>query len=152
MTSDQIYSLITHSGQYSLPYLFRFHHEDFGTLLLCGNNEAITYDGETYLPANIKYTRPKSQNGVLTGGTLTASLIGNTLSEFFAVGDFLMSVEVVGIIAEGGTVEPFRAFRHRYGDMTVSDMDLTISFTADDRMGMTFPPDVFDADNNRGNA
>lgn len=152
MTADQLYGILTHSGAYSLPYLFRFHHDSFGTLLLCGNNEAITYDGETYLPANISYSRPKSQNGVLTGGTLTASLIGNSLPEFFAAGDFLMSVEVVGVVADGGTVEPFRMFRHRYGDMTVSGMELTISFTSDDRMGMTFTPDIFDADNNRGNA
>lgn len=152
MTTGELYSILTHSGPYALPYLFKFSHEDFGTLYLCGNNEAISYDGHTYLPANISYTRPKNRGGMLTGGTLKASLIGNTLPEFFAVGDYLMQVDVVGVLAEGGTVEPMRSFIHKYGDMTVADMELTISFEPDDRTTMTFPPEVFDNDNNRGNA
>ncbi len=152
MTSGEIYSRLSHGGGYALPYLFRFHHDEVGTLLLAGNNEAVTYGGETYLPANIQYTRPKNTGGRLQNASIKASLIGNTLNEMFAAGDYLMTVEVVGVIAENGEVTPYRMFRHRYGDMTVSGMELTISFVPDDRMEMAFPPDIFDADNNRGNA
>ena len=46
-----------------------------------------------------------------------------------------------------------KSFKHQYGSVTITEeMKINITFTNDDRLGMAFPPYVFDSDNNRGNA
>lgn len=152
MTGSDIYSALSHGGRFSLPYLFKIEQGE-NTLRLVGNTEAVEYDGDTYLPSNLSYTPPSSNGGVLKGGGLTATMIGNSLPEIFRKADDLMRIQVVGAIANDGTVSPVRIFRHRYGSVTVSnDMEMSIAFDGDDRMSMTFPAAIFDADNNRGNA
>ena len=152
MTAEQLYATLSRSGRYALKYLAKFHHDAYGDLRLVNNNEAVEYQGETFLPSNFSYSRPKTTGGVLQNGELRISLIGNSLPELFRLGDYLMTVDIVGIMVGTGEIAPLRIFHHQYGTMTVTGaMDLQISFTNDDRMGMVFPPNVFDSDNNRGN-
>jgi len=153
VTAQEFYSKLSHSGTYALKYLAKFHHESFGDLYLTNNNQAVTHDGHTYLPANFTYTRPQIIGGSLQGGELQVSLIGNTLPELFQLGDYLMTVDMVGVLLENGDVAPWRMFHHQYGTMSVnSSMDLIINFSNDDRPTMVFPPNVFDAENNPGNS
>lgn len=153
MTPEQLYATLSRSGKYALKYLVRFHHDEYGDLYLVNNNQAVIHDGITYLPSNFSYTRPKVTGGVLQNGELSVTLIGNSLPELFRLGDYLMTVDVMGAVVENGDVAPLRIFHHQYGTMTVTgSMEMTISFTNDDRTGMVFPPNVFDSENNRGNA
>ena len=153
MTTKEIYRTLSHSGPYSLPYLVRMYHQDYGELLLVNSPVDIEYKGKTYLAANFEYTRPKTIGGVLDGGSLSVSVIGNTATDLFMLADYLMTVTVVGVLMQGGEVQPVQQYRHQYGTVTVdSSMKMQLSFTNDDRLGMVFPPYVFDNDNNRGNA
>lgn len=153
MTAQEFYEKLSHSGNYALKYLAKFTHESIGTLYLTNNNEAVVYGGNTYLPASFTYSRPQVVGGTLQGGELSVSLIGNTLPELFQLGDYLMTVDMVGILLENGDVFPWRMFHHQYGTMNVnSSMELVISFSNDDRPTMVFPPNVFDAENNPGNS
>ena len=153
MTAQEFYAKLSHSGTYALKYLAKVHDESIGTLCLTNNNEAVTYGGDTYLPASFSYSRPQVKGGTLQGGELTISLIGNTLPELFMMGDYLMTIDMTGILLENGEVSPWRMFHHQYGTMSVnSNMELVISFSNDDRPTMVFPPNVFDAENNPGNS
>ena len=64
-----------------------------------------------------------------------------------------MLVNAVGILKNGIDVEPLSCFRHQYGSVTINNgYQMQMSFTNDDRLSMTFPPVVFDNENNPGNA
>ena len=153
MTADQIYRTLARGGTYSLPYLVHFHHDEVGDLYLVNNTEDVEYDGHVYKAGNFTYSRPKNSGGVLTGGELSVTAIGNSLIEFVQLGDFLMTVDVTGILAENGEVSPIGCWHHQYGTVTITNgMQITCSFSNDDRLEMNFPPYMFDQDNNRGNS
>ena len=152
MTSNEIYNNLFQGGAFSLPYLIRMYHPNYGALYFVNNNEDIVYNGNTYHASSFKYTKPKTIGGVLQNGSLEITAIDNEAIDIIDSSDELFEVRAVGVINDGN-VTPIKTFKHQYGSATTDEqMKITITFTNDDRLGMVFPPYVFDADNNRGNA
>ena len=153
MTQNEVFNALTRGGAFSLPYLIKMFHPNYGTLLFVNNNEDVIFNGETYNASTFKYTRPQTIGGVLKNGTLEITAIKNEVIDIIEKSDELFTVTAVGVIDNGGIITPLKTFKHQYGTaVTDEQMKVIISFTNDDRLDMTFPPYVFDADNNRGNA
>ena len=153
MTQDEIFNALQRGGAYSLPYLITLHHPTVGTLYFVNNNEDITYSGNTYHASAFKYTKPQTVGGVLKNGSLEITAIDNQVIELIDQSDELFEVTAVGIIDNNGDITPLKMFKHQYGTANIDEsMKLVISFTNDDRLGMSFPPYVFDSDNNPGKA
>lgn len=153
MTQDEVFKALANGGAYSLPYLIKMEHPQAGALYFVNNNEDITYEGVTYSASAFKYTRPQVMGGVLKSGALEITAIDNQVIEIVENSDELLEVTAIGVLNKNGTITPIKQYRHKYGSASVDEkMKVTISFTNDDRLEMTFPPYVFDADNNRGNA
>lgn len=95
---------------------------------------------------------PPSLDG--SGASLNISSLPaeNDLFEFLDQADDKYILNVVGLIVEN-EIQQINAYRHFHGTATMTE-DGKISFTleGDDRLNMTFPPYVYDTDNNRGNA
>ena len=152
MTESEIYNALYRGGAFSLPYLIEMRHPSYGSLYFVNNNEDVTYNGNIYKASAFKYTRPKTAGGILQNGSLEISAIGNDAIDIIESSDELFTVTAVGVINDGN-ITPIKSFKHQYGSATTDEqMKLTITFTNDDRLNMVFPPYVFDADNNRGNA
>lgn len=153
MTQDEIFNALANGGAYSLPYLIKLSHPDFGELYFVNDNQSVTYDGHVYAASAFKYSKPQTVGGVLKNGQLEITVIDNQVIDIIDNSDELFEVTAVGIIDENGDITPIKMFKHQYGSATVDEtMKLTITFTNDDRLGMSFPPYVFDSDNNRGYA
>lgn len=153
MTQNELFNALHRGGPYSLPYLIRMHHPQYGALHFVNNNESIEYEGVTYTASGFKYTKPKTIGGVLKNGSLEITAIDNAVLDIIEQSDELFEVTAVGVLDEAGEITPIKMFRHQYGTVSITeDMRVQISFTNDDRLEMVFPPYVFDADNNRGNA
>ena len=153
MTSNEIYNNLFHGGAFSLPYLIRMYHPNYGALYFVNNNEDIVYEGNTYHASNFKYTRPQTIGGVLKNGVLEITAIQNEVIDIIEKSDELFEVTAVGVLDKAGSITPIKTFKHQYGTATTDEqMKVIISFTNDDRLEMIFPPYIFDADNNRGNA
>lgn len=158
MTQNEIYNALHRGGAFSLPYLITLSHPSITTLYFVNNNEDVIYDGHTFKATSFKYTRPKTIGGVLKNGSLelTEKDNANGFNEIAALiekVDERLIVNAVGVINDAGDVTPIKAFKHQYGTATINEnMTLSIQFTNDDRLGMSFPPYIFDAENNRGNA
>lgn len=153
MTQDEVFKALHTGGAFSLPYLIELTHPEWGTLRFINNTINMVYDGNTYQASAFKYTAPQVAGGVLKNGTLEISAAENSIIDLIDASDELLTVKAVGVLNKDGTITPFKMYRHQYGTATTDgDMKVTITFTNDDRMGMNFPPYVFDSDNNRGNA
>ena len=153
MTSDEIFEALARGGNFALPYLIRMSHTQYGALYFVNNNEDIAYDGQTYRASAFKYTRPKNVGGSLQAGALDITAIDNNVIDILDTSDELFKVDVIGVLVNGSEVQPLKQFHHQYASVTISnEMKVTLNFKNDDRLDMNFPPDVFDADNNRGNA
>lgn len=153
MTQNEVFNALQRGGAFSLPYLIKMYHPDFGALYFVNNNESITYNGVTYNASTFKYTRPQTIGGVLKNGVLEITAIQNEVIDIIEKSDELFEVTAVGVLDAGGSITPLKTFRHQYGTaVTDEQMRVIISFTNDDRLDMTFPPYIFDSDNNRGNA
>lgn len=153
MTQAEVFNALASGGAYSLPYLIKLHHPDAGALYFVNNNEDVVYDGITYHASGFKYTKPKTMGGVLKNGSLEITAIDNNVIDLIEESDELFTVTAVGVIESNGDVTPIKSFKHQYGSVTTDEtMKITITFTNDDRLGMAFPPYVFDSDNNVGNA
>lgn len=153
MTQNEIFNALHRGGAFSLPYLLQIAHPAAGVLYFVNNNEDITYDGHVYAASTFKYTRPQTMGGVLKNGSLEITAINNSIIELIEQSNELFTVTAVGVINKGGEISPIKSFKHQYGTVTIDEqMKVNISFTNDDRLEMTFPPYIFDADNNRGNA
>lgn len=146
-----IFNTIAKSGNYCLPYLITLKHDDFGIIRLVNNNVAVEFESEIYEASAFEYTEPKTVGGVYENAALEITLLDNTVIDFLETTDHLMRVEVVGVLAQNGTVQKIRQFKHRYGTASWNGaMKLSFSFSDDDRLNMQFPPFIFDSDNNRG--
>ena len=153
MTQAEIFNALASGGAYALPYLIKMYHPDYGALYFVNNNQDVIYNGNTYHASGFKYTRPKTIGGVLKNGSLEITAIGNNVVDIIENSDELFTVTAVGVIEQNGDVTPIKSFKHQYGTVTTDEaMKVVITFTNDDRLGMAFPPYVFDSDNNRGNA
>ena len=152
MTTSELYASFIHGGKYSLPWLITLSHEDVGTIRLVNNNEDVEYDGETYSASSFDYQRPTAVGGTLSGGTLAISDVDNEVIEFFDAADETFTFQAVGCLVDG-EVQPVKYYKQQYATVNVSsELEVSIEFTGDDRLEMVFPPYVFDAENNRGNA
>lgn len=149
MTEAEVFHALFNGGNYSLPYLIKLHHTTAGDLFLINNNESVTYGGNTYAVSNFTYTPPSNKG---EGGSLSLSAIDNNLIEWVENADENYTLEVVGVLINGSTVQKIRGFKHFHGSISYSsDMKVEFSLEGDDRLSMTFNPYVYDTDNNRGN-
>lgn len=153
MTVNEIINALQNGGPFALPYLIKLSHPDNGALYFVNNNEDVIYDGHTYHASGFKYTKPQTAGGVLKSGALQITAIENNVIDIIEESDELFTVEAIGVIDKGGEITPLKTFRHQYGTVTTDEeMRINISFTNDDRQKMTFPPYIFDTENNSGNA
>lgn len=153
MTQNEVFNALHRGGAFSLPYLIRMYHPTYGALYFVNNNEDVIYNGNTYHASSFKYTRPQTIGGVLKNGILEITAIDNEVIDIIEKSDELFEVTAVGVLDKAGSITAIKTFKHQYGTaVTDEQMKVIISFTNDDRLEMTFPPYVFDADNNRGNA
>ena len=91
--------------------------------------------------------------GVLKNGTLEITAIENNVINLLELSDELFILRAVGVLEQNGTVTPIKLYKHQYGTVTFNgDMRVNIAFKNDDRPDMTWPPYIFDNDNNAGNA
>lgn len=153
MTQNEVFNALHRGGAFSLPYLIKMYHPDYGALYFVNNNENIVYDSQTFLASTFNYTPPKTIGGVLKDGQLEITAIDNQVIDIIDTSDELFEITVIGVLNDDGTVTAMKMFKHQYGSATTTeDMRVVITFTNDDRLSMTFPPYIFDSDNNRGNA
>ena len=153
MTQDEVFNALQTGGAFSLPYLIKMYHPNYGALYFVNNNEDVTYNGNTFLASAFKYTPPQTVGGVLRNGTLEITAIDNNVIDIIDKSDELFQITAIGVLNDDGTVTAMKMYKHQYGSATTNEeMKVVISFTNDDRLEMVFPPYVFDSDNNRGNA
>lgn len=153
MTAAEVFNALSRGGAFSLPYLIEIRHPTQAPLFFVNNIDDVVYNGHTYHAASFKYTRPATVGGVLKNGALEIGAIDNGLIDMFEESDELVTLTAVGVIDQAGEVTPINIYRHQYGTLAIDEkMSVTMQFTNDDRLDMAFPPYVFDADNNRGNA
>ena len=153
MTQNEVFNALHRGGAFSLPYLIKMYHPDYGALYFVNNNENIVYNSQTFLASTFNYTPPKTIGGVLKDGQLEITAIDNQVIDIIDTSDELFEITVIGVLNDDGTVTAMKMFKHQYGSATTTeDMRVVITFTNDDRLSMTFPPYIFDSDNNRGNA
>ena len=153
MTQDEVFNALQTGGAFSLPYLIKMYHPDYGALYFVNNNEDVTYNGNIFLASTFKYTPPQTVGGVLRNGTLEITAIDNNVIDIIDKSDELFQITAIGVLNDDGTVTAMKMYKHQYGSATTNEeMKVVISFTNDDRLEMVFPPYVFDSDNNRGNA
>lgn len=153
MTQDEVFNALQTGGAFSLPYLIKMYHPDYGALYFVNNNEDVTYNGNTFLASAFKYTPPQTIGGILRNGSLEITAIDNEVIDIIDKSDELFEITAIGVLNSDGTITAFKMYKHQYGSATTNEeMKVVISFTNDDRLEMVFPPYVFDSDNNRGNA
>lgn len=152
MTTNELYAAFIHGGSFALPWLITLSHDTAGTIRLVNNNEDVEYDGETYMASTFDYSRPTAVGGVLNGGVLSVTAVDTGLVEFFDEADESFTFQAVGVYVDG-EVTPVTVYAQKYATVAISgEAEITIEFAGDDRLDMVFPPYVFDAENNRGNA
>ena len=153
MTQFEVYNALFSGGKVALPFLIAMSHPDSGTLYFVNNTDDITYEGRVYKAASFRFTPPKTVGGVQQNGNLQISAIDNNALNLIDASDERFQVTIIGAVAKDGTVTAYQSFIQKYCTVNITEnMDISISFDGDDRMGMVFPPVVFDTDNNRGNA
>lgn len=147
MTAED-FSRLFNGGSHSLPFLVKFSSPGQTDVRLANTAGNITYRGETYEARTFSYTPPDMQG---KGGSLTVPVAGTDLVAFLDAADWKMVVDVVALVEEDGSISPIGCYRHMNGSASWgADMEVSMQLAPDDRMGMAFPPYVFDADNNRG--
>lgn len=148
MTDEELFNELFDGGSYSLPYLIHFSHLSAGDLYFVNSNQDVTFNNITYKAANFSYTEPDYQGN---GASLSFSLIDNDLTVFLDKADENATITIDGVINQNGTITQIKTFNHSYFSANWgTDLTLSLSFSLDDRFNMTFPPYVFDSDNNRG--
>lgn len=153
MTQEQIFNLLSRGGPAALPWLIKLSHPEAGALYFVNNNVDIEYMGQIFKSSAFKYAKPQTVGGVLQNGQLIISAIDNQVIELIDSSNELFTVDAVGVLEYDGEITPFKMYHHQYGTVTINEnLQVTITFTNDDRLEMIFPPYTFDADNNRGNA
>ena len=147
---NSIFNQLCKSGGYSLPYLIRLHNDEVDYRFI-NDNRSLEYDGHVWTTSTFTYTHAVPVMGADGGGTLEIQLVDNLVIE--ALERFsVLECEAVGVLLKDGTVQTIQGYEHKYGNAEWHERQLTFTFEADDRMGMTFAPLVFSTYNNRGNA
>lgn len=150
MTSSQIFNMLFNGGNFSKQFLIKLSHPTAGTLRFVNNNEAVSYNGASYSPANFDYTPPDSQG---SGATLEIGIADNyQIVEWVENADEHYTMEVIGAL-NNGEVQPIRAYKHFYGTVSMAeDGKLSFQLEDDGRLQMVFTVYKYDTDLNRGNA
>lgn len=153
MSIDEIFNALFNGGSFSLPYLIKLFHPDYGALYYINDVDDLEYNGNLYKASSFKYTKPQTIGGVLKNGSLEITAIDNNVIDIIEVSNELFTVSVIGAIDDNGAVTPMKFYKHQYCTVNTDEqMKIKITFTNDDRPDMVFPPDVFDNNNNIGNA
>ena len=146
----QLYQKLLEGGAFSLPYLITVG-DGTSELNFINDTVSLTWQGKTFAASNFTFSPG-------TGGdsTLEIEVVDNTLISLIdgitgAEGARLKAT-VRGVLLEDGTVQPIRSWHAQYGNAEWGQGKMTLTFTGDERLKLTFPPLVFNTYNNRGNS
>lgn len=150
MTELEIYNALFSGGRFSLPYLVEFSQPGAESICLVNALQDVEYNGKLYKHSTFDYKEPDIQG---QGATLSVTLAENDLIQFIDAADWQMKINIIGVINKDGEIEKINIFKHMFATVTWdSENKMELQLNTDDRMQMTFPPYVFDSDNNRGGA
>ena len=121
MTQDEVFNALQHGGAFSLPYLIKLYHPDYGALYYVNNNEDVIYNDVTFLSSSFKYTPPQVAGGVLRNGTLEITAIDNEVIDIIDKSDELFEVTVIGALNDDGTITPMKLYKHQYGSVSTTE-------------------------------
>ena len=150
-TEAQLFNKYFNGGKYALPYLLEFRLTSDATevIRLANNTEDIIYNNNTYTASSFDYVPPDSKG---KGATLNISGVDNDLIEFVENADENWRLDVIGVIAEDGSVTAVKQYVHFLGSVSYDqNMELQFQLGTDDRLDMDFPPYKFDTETNQGN-
>ncbi len=163
---DTCFQFLTErSAAYSLPWLIKLKGKDENNddweLLFVNNNDAITFEGETYQASSFSYIPNADMHGFTGGGVLEIENNFDLFSQSeYTTGNNNVEFEAVGVIVNttfnssgvaGYDIHKLDSFKHKYGKLSGSRKKLKYSFETDDRLNMTFPALIFNGSNNAGN-
>lgn len=141
------------SGGYSLPWLITLSNQDT-TLRFVNDVQSVSHGGNTFAASTFDYTPDAHENGMSGGGSLEiAASDANDVNGIIALiqGATSITLDVVGVMLDDGTVDEIKSFRHSYGTVRLNGRKASFKFERDDRLGMSFPALIFSHYNNRGN-
>lgn len=147
MDTQQLWHTLQHSGPYSLPFLLEVQDTQKNTCLyLVNDTQDCVYNGNTYKASSFDYT-PQAQGKA----TLTIDLVKqDTLIDLIRNSQSIQA-KITGVLCQDGSVTPIKHYVHTSGTVSWDATKATITFSGDDRFGMTFPALIFNSYNNRGN-
>lgn len=149
MTDEEAFNRLLNGGVFSVPYLLKFSCVGCTDVCVVNNIDDVVYDGTTYKAASFEYLPPDNMG---SGASLKINAFDNNLIEFVENANENYRLDVIGIIAENGEVQPLKQYKHFYGTVSYNEKEeLNFELGTDDRLEMTFPPYKFDTDTNRGN-
>ena len=140
------------AGGYSLPWLIALSN-GVKTLRFINDVQPRIYGANTYAASTFAYAPNPEEHGFCGGGTLEiAAADANDVNGIIALvqSASAISLTVVGVLLEDGTVSEIKTFSHSYGTVRLNGRDASFSFERDDRLGMSFPALIFTHYNNRG--
>ena len=141
------------SGGYSLPWLITLSNQST-TLRFINDVQSISYGGNTYSASTFSYVPEPPENGLQGGGSLEiAAADANDVNGIIALiqGATSISLDVVGVMLDDGTIDEVTSFSHAYGTVRLNGRKASFKFERDNRLGMSFPALIFSHYNNRGN-
>lgn len=143
--------LCRRTGGYSLPWLIALSN-GVTTLRYINDVASVSYDGNTYTASTFNYTPDAESSGFVGGGTLNiAAADANTAGIIALVhASTSVSLSVVGVLMESGTITPIKNFNHSRGSVTLNGRTAAFTFERDERLDMTFPALIFSHYNMRG--
>lgn len=139
------------TGSYSLPWLIELS-SDTGELMGRYVNDManVTVGGNVFSAAAFEYNPSPSVSGMDGGGTLSIATTDNTVIELIETYR-KVKLNVVGVMSQAGTMWTVSSYAHSWGTVTWDRGKAIFTFERDDRLDMTFPGDILDHNNNRGN-
>lgn len=141
--------LFGYSGSYSLPYLIHLYNKKHDIdMYFVNDTEDHVFEGVTYSAESFHYQPSPSEYGLTGGGTLEISVVGNQVIDLAHTD---INLDVIGVIQEDGEITKLKQFSHRNGRVTMNRNKAKFVFSRDERLDMSFPALVWNAQNNRGN-
>lgn len=149
MSIESAYKDLCNGGGFSIHHLIKLSNiDDTQSVYLCDNNEALVYDGITYLASNFTYN--VSFDG---SATLQIELVkgGNAIINIIE-DNHNLKLDVKRLLIKQNSTQLLSNFYHYYGKASWDSSQATFNFDKDDRLNMTFPCLIWDKYSNKGNS
>lgn len=147
-----ISKLFSFNGSYSLPYLINIHDKGRNIdMYFVNDTKDHEVDGKLYKAEAFNYQPRASEYGFSGGGTLEISVVGNQVIDLIELYSDI-SIDVTGVLQENGEIAKLNHFSHHNGKVTLDRNKATFSLSREERLDMSFPALIFNAQNNRGNS